>query len=211
MLTFGQRPVPSRGEFDPQKGKTITMLSIHKLKFLALAGATAALVACGGGSGGISTISGNQTGNITAANISVLLGKTVTFASGVPAFGTTSSTTLTFGGTDAAPTATITAGSSTATADVSFGSCIFKVKTSSMSHIPAGSTVTVNPCTVTFQTNGLRSDPNPQPIAFRIDFPGGHASGTTVLILNSNGQLLTGAGISVAGIVLTTGATGGGS
>lgn len=65
--------------------------------------------------------------------------------------------TLTFSNTSAAtPTATVTvAGGGGFTATTTFGSCIFRITTSTNPQIVVGSTITVNPCQVNVQTGGI--------------------------------------------------------
>jgi hypothetical protein len=199
----------------------MALLSIQKLKLLALIGATAALVACGGGgsSAPAQAINGNLTGNVSAANIAALLGTTLTFPNGVSEFGTTTATTVAFGGTAAAPTATITNGGNTSTADVTYGSCIFTIKSASSNgslarYLIVGNVITVNPCTLTFETNGKTASPNPQTVTMTSQF----GTNSKVFIfgsftLTADGRVLLSNGDSLGGLVLTpvTGATGAGS
>jgi hypothetical protein len=75
--------------------------------------------------------------------------KPFSFASGVPAFGTTAATTVTV---TSATGAKIDSGGKTATTGLRFGSCIFTVTMSSFtapSPLAMGQTVTVNPCDIT--------------------------------------------------------------
>lgn len=196
------------------KGKTMTLLFVQKLKFLALTGATAALVACGGGGGGTpQTINGNVTGNVAAGNVAALLGQTLTFPNGVPEFGTAAATTVAFGGTTAAPTATISSGGNTATANVSYGSCIFTVTSSSIPGIlVVGSKVTVNPCTLSFATNGKQVSFAEQAVPMTIVFGTRSSVVTRNLVVNADGTVSFG-GIVLGGLALTpvTGATGAGN
>ncbi len=108
-----------------------------------------------------------------AAAAAVLDNLAFTLPTGVPAFGTdAAATTVTFAnnGTDAA----IASGGNTATTDVTFGSCIFTVVTSTFAAghpLAAGQQVTVNPCTYNVQAADVEVNGNP-------------ADGTIVLVLN---------------------------
>jgi hypothetical protein len=200
--------------FKKLKGKTMTLLFIQKLKFLALIGATAALVACGGGgsSGAAQTTNGNVTGNVSAANVAALQGSTFTFPNGLPDLGTTASTTVTFGGTAAAPTATIASGSTSVVADVAFGSCIFTFRTVAFGR-SGGFTFTYPICTFNFRTNSLPVSFTPQLVPTTFTLNSFVSTPTNINTVILSGGQLTVNGNTVGGGVLTpvTGATGGGS
>lgn len=128
-------------------------------KLAAVMGAVA-LVSCGGGGGSDApttvaaantNIAVNPTTGPTA--VQAVSGQAVSFASGVPAFGTTTSTSLTITA-GASPTFSVAENGKTASGDLAFGSCIFKVKTSTFTSGPlvAGGQVTVSPCTITVGT-----------------------------------------------------------
>lgn len=192
----------------------MALLSIQKLKFLALIGATAALVACGGGgsSAPAQTTNGNVTGNVSAANIAALQGSTFTFPNGLPDLGTTASTTVTFGGTATAPTATIASGGSSVVADVAFGSCTFTFRTIAFGRA-GGFAFTYPICTFTFQTNLAPIAFNPQPILTTLKLGAFVSTASNINTVVLSGGQLTVNGNTVGGGVLTpvTGATGGGS
>ncbi|WP_427913580.1 hypothetical protein ACPWT1_00995 [Ramlibacter sp. MMS24-I3-19] len=137
-------------------------------KWAAVSSATALLVSCGGGGGGdtqVAVANGASAVKVDATNgstaVQAMSNQPITFASGVPDFGTTGSTTVTIAppasGT-AAPTFSIASGGATASGDMTFGSCIFTVKSSTF---PAGSTlatgakITVSPCSISLATNGV--------------------------------------------------------
>ena len=130
---------------------------------LTLSAAAVALVACGGGSDPVVLVAAaDATSTLTAQNGATVggafVGTSFAFNTGVAAFGTTASTTLVIGGTPAAQTATISSGGATATGDMSYGSCLFVIKTSNFnasSPLAAGKTVVVNPCTMKITTSGL--------------------------------------------------------
>ncbi len=127
------------------------------------------LSACGGGnSSPVNVATGNAvsslnptTGKTTAAAVT---GKTFTYSTPVPLVGTKADGTagtavavssVKFGGTTDAPTFEIASDKGALTGDLSFGSCIFTIKTPTQL---AGEKITVNPCSVTFATSGLKAD-----------------------------------------------------
>lgn len=132
----------------------------------ALAGvAVAALVACGGGGGGSSgtTVAATDTTvGITAANgvqvVSALEALALNYTGGVTDFGTAAPTTLTIANTNTAtPTFNIGSGGFVATGDMTFGSCRFKINTSTFpgGHpLSVGQTITVDPCQLVADTSG---------------------------------------------------------
>lgn len=184
---------------------------IQKLKFLALIGAAATLVACGGGNNTAPLrVSGNAVGNVTAANFAALAGSTFTFPNGLADLGTTAATTVTLGGTAAAPTATITSGGTSVVADVVFGSCKFTFRTIAFGK-GAGFTFTYPTCTYTFQTNNLPIVPSQQPV------PTIWTLGTFAtlplnidMVVGTGGSLIVG-GKPVSGVTVPPPVTGGGS
>jgi hypothetical protein len=117
----------------------------------------AALSACGGGDdpAPANVAAANATVPASATVVGSVSGKSFAFGSGVPSFGTTATTTVTFG-TGTSPAFTIASGTSTATGATTFGSCIFTVAQSGFATGPlaAGSVLTVNPCTFAFDTAG---------------------------------------------------------
>ena len=142
-------------------------------KFLLAAAASAALVACGGGGGSssapIKAASANTSVAIGPANgaaaTAAVSGQTFAFASGVAALGTTASTTvaLTSGAAGAPAKFDIASGTGKATGALTYGSCIFTVAAgSTIPSLPAGTVVTVNPCTLGVATTGLAANDVPQ-------------------------------------------------
>ena len=141
-------------------------------KFLLAAAAAAALVACGGGGSTSTPIA------VAAANTSVAIdpttgaaataavsGQTFAFPSGAAVLGTTASTTvkLTSGATGSPAQFEIASGAGKATGALTYGSCIFTVAAgSTIPSLPAGTVVTVNPCTLGVATAGLIANSVPQ-------------------------------------------------
>jgi hypothetical protein len=123
-------------------------------------------VGCGGGGGGDDGPIAVSRTNLPPVSVTTTLAEAVAsqpfaFANGVPDFGTTSATTVTFAGTSAAPTFAIASGGSTASGALSIGSCIFTITSStfpSTSPLRQGATITVNPCTLKVATLGAPAD-----------------------------------------------------
>lgn len=135
-------------------------------KWAAVSSATALLVACGGGGGDgpISVANGDSqvaVNGTTGPNAVQAMAQSITFPNGVPDFGTTGSTTLAVAATPLGtppPSFTVTSGGSTASGDLTFGSCIFTVKSSTFaagSKLATGAKITVSNCTIVLSTNGV--------------------------------------------------------
>lgn len=141
-------------------------------KFLLAAAVSAALVACGGGgstSTPIAVAAANTSVAISPANgaaaTAAVSGQTFTFPSGAAALGTTASTTvkLTSGAAGSPAKFDIASGTGTATGALTYGSCIFTVAVgSTIPGLPAGTVLTVNPCTLGIATSGLAANGVPQ-------------------------------------------------
>ena len=122
-----------------------------------------ALAACGGSDSPLPTIAVSGKDEVVALNpatgaatIAAVVDKTFTFAA-VPTLATTSPTALKFTGGGATPSFAITSPEGSATGAMGFGSCIFRVATSSYpaSHpLAAGKTVTITPCELSLDTSG---------------------------------------------------------
>ena len=117
------------------------MLNRNRKMHHRLAGAAAVvalaltLAACGGGSDDLDNLAVVATTEVTApataATTSAVVGTAFEFASGVPELSTTSPTTLTFtSASTTAPAFKIESTEGTATGTTEFGSCIFKVSSS---------------------------------------------------------------------------------
>lgn len=148
-------------------------VTVAKWSVLSLV-AAAALVACGGGSTTAvpdKVAASDVSVPVTAATVAALIAPTgspaitATFAngfSGVNAQGAevsiTGSTGVSFGGTAAAPTASITNGGKTVSAEVVFGSCSFKITSHefdvSNPSFGFGAVFKVDPCSVGVATAG---------------------------------------------------------
>lgn len=132
------------------------------IKYLFAAVLGLALAGCGGG-GGSETMVVADDARLEASptTIAAVKDESFVFATGVPALGTSGSTTLKFTDDSATPAFSIAADGYTATGTTAFGSCIFRV---SNSNFPAehplanGKTVTVNPCTLNVSTSGATAN-----------------------------------------------------
>ena len=139
------------------------------LKYALASVAVATLMACGGGGGGGGGSSGTTvaaadlTVGINATNgaqiVSALEALALNYTNGVNDFGTNGvPTTVTIADTDTAtPTFNIGAGGFVATGDLTFGSCRFKISTSTFpgGHpLSVGQTITVDPCQLVAETSG---------------------------------------------------------
>lgn len=134
------------------------------MKKLVLMGAFLAIAGCGGDDGpppAIMGVAGNTSLAAAPVTTAAVANTPFTFASGVPALGTTAATTVAFTSTAATPTFNITSGNQTATGTTTFGSCIFAVTSSTFpsSHaLAVGKTVTVNPCNINVGTAGAQAN-----------------------------------------------------
>jgi hypothetical protein len=149
-----------------------------KKHFLLVAAFLGALTLAGCGGGGdnrVEVASSDALATITPANgsnvVNSVINKDFTFDSGVPEFGTTGPTTLTFvtqqsvGLPDNAapgnPAFKIASGTGSATGIVEFGSCKFRVVTSNFpagSPLAPGNTVTISSCQLSVATAGVIAD-----------------------------------------------------
>ena len=155
----------------------------------------AALAGCGGGSSDPILVAPEVAVlPADATAVSALAGTSFGFPAGVPAFGTTDTTTLSLSGTAAAPGFGISSGGNTASGTMSFGSCVFVVSNSTFpaGHpMAVGATVTVNPCNI--QTNTQRAAANGVQISAPVAMILGQATstGSTVTVgVSASGQLL---------------------
>lgn len=118
--------------------------------------------ACGGGgsdqplaAASNTTLAANPTTTAPVVNLPF------SFPQGVPALGTTGSTTVSFTSTSTAPQFRIDTTTGSATGVTSFGSCIFAVTAVSgtvPSSLAVGQTITVNPCNLNVGTAGARAN-----------------------------------------------------
>ena len=164
-----------------------------KLAFSAVAAAVL-LAACGGGSSDpVLVASEDATVPANATVAAAVAGTSFAFPSGVPALGTTGTTTLAFSGTAAAPGFSVGSGGNTATGTAAFGSCIFVVSNSSFpaGHpLANGQTLTVNPCSINISTAGGVANGQTVPRSVALLLGAAASSGQSVQVaVSPNGNL----------------------
>ena len=168
------------------------------------------LSACGDGGGSSETVAAADARvavNPTTgpATVAALTNEEFAFAAGVPALGTNAATTLRFNPPAAAggpARFTIASGGNTAIGTVGFGSCVFTVTASTFpdAHaLGAGKTVTVDPCSIELDTNGMPADNQPRTTTVVITLGTTSSSGTTVTVTIT----VTGT-VGVNGVTVTT-------
>jgi hypothetical protein len=187
------------------------------LQVLVAAAAAVALSACGGGG------SNDAPPAVAVADTSVVVSPTVTaamvstvfsFPSGVSAFGNTSATTVTFNDTSSIPAFTVASGGNTAIGATTFGSCIFKIASSTFpapSPLAEGNTLTINPCNIKINTRGQVANGAGQSRSVALVLGAAASSGTSVTVsVTPSGQVtLNGATVGTVALSDGTGATGG--
>jgi len=176
--------------------------------------ASALLVACGGGGGGESqplVASSNVTAAVTSSTVAGVTSEPFVFSSGVSDFGTTSPTTVTL---NSASSFSVSSTEGTASGSLGFGSCIFTVTASTFgptSPLAAGKTVTVNVCSITVDTAGLRAAENAVARAVSFILAGNASQSRSLSVDITETGVVTVKGTTVGTVTLTpaTGATGG--
>ena len=192
-------------------------MKLNKSTLVALSlGAAVLLAACGGGSSHVPLMASTATQaainpSSGAAVVGAVLNKNFSFASGVPAFGTSTPTTLAFSGTGATPSFAVSSPEGTASGPTTFGSCIFTVAASTFpagSPLALGQVVTISPCLLNVATVGVVADGSSLPVNASITL-GTITSGNTVVTVSiSSSGVITVGGSTVgnATLVATTGA-----
>jgi len=170
------------------------------------------LAACGGGgSEGAAVASSNTAVPASASTTAAVADKSFAFSSGIPALGTTgTSTTLSF--TSDSKFA-VTSGGSSASGVTTYGSCIFTVTSSTFTapHPLAlgGTPVRIDPCQIQLQTSGVTAGATTNTNA---TLTLGTLVSTPVLVpvvISNSGQVSI--GNTVLGTVTVSTATGGSS
>ncbi len=95
------------------------------------------------------------------AVVATVLDKPIAFATGLPQFKTTTATTLTLSATTvtgAAAKFSIVEGTKKISGDFKIGSCIFVVTASDAPDVPVGTTIIVDPCSLSVQVAGQTAD-----------------------------------------------------
>jgi hypothetical protein len=169
---------------------------MNKMLSLALAVfAAASLTACGGGGEPAPTqvVAAATTIPATATSTAIATGVPFTFPAGVTDFGTTSTTTVAFTDTSTTPAFSIASGGNTATGTTTFGSCHFKILTStfpSTSKMAVGNVITVDPCSLVADTSGLPGNATAEQKSLALKLGAAASAGTPVTMqVNEGGQL----------------------
>lgn len=198
---------------------------LHRLSGAAAAVALAlTLAACGGGSDDLDNLAVVATTEVTApasaVTTSAVVGTAFTFASGVPELSTTSPTTLTFtGASTTAPAFKITSTEGEATGTTEFGSCKFRVLTSTFpsGHPLAFISATAEPfrvatCSIFLPLIGVPVGTSfSLPVQFVLGAATSAPQSITVLIEDDGDVQINNTVVGQTNVGSATGATGGGS
>lgn len=130
------------------------------LKTLVCLAVFSSLAACGGSDSApppptVTVTTPSITAPINTSTVAAVVGTPFSFSGGVPAFGTTLPTTVSFTGTGTTPAFSISTSAGAATGSTTFGSCIFQVISSTFpadSPLATGKTVRVDPCSLNVNT-----------------------------------------------------------
>ncbi len=184
-------------------------------KFALVASATAALMACGGGS---TTEPANKVAttdasvNVGTANgpavAATLSGETFSFPSGIAGFGTTAATTLKI--TAGSPaTFEMKSGADTATGTLTFGSCILTIVTGSGNVFVPGTTVSDSACNILIGTRGVVANGTASNRTVTLTLGSSRGTVTVPVTLNPDGTVLVKGGtLGTTPTVVPTGAGG---
>lgn len=193
-------------------------MKLNKSTLVAMSlGAAVLLAACGGGSSAPSVASTATQAAINPSSgatvVGAVLNKNFVVATGVPAFGTTTPTTLAFSGTGAAPSFAVSSTQGTASGTTTFGSCIFTVTASTFptgSPLALGQVATINPCLLNVATAGVVADGSSLPVNASIVL-GTITSGNTVVAVSISSSGVITVGGSIVGNATLVPATGAGT
>ena len=166
------------------------------LKMALVVAAAALLTACGSSDNPAPTfvVASDTTLPANGTIVQAVSDTPFTFPGGVPALGTTGTTTVVLSGSAATPTFAISKfGEGTATGKLAFGSCIFAVTSSTFpaGHALAqGQTVTVNPCNFNVGTAGAVANGVGQSRSIALLLGAASSAGASVTVgVNAGGQL----------------------
>lgn len=178
------------------------------LKAVFMVGAAALLVGCGGGGGGttVNAVTADPVLPANATTVAAVVNTPFAFPSGVPAFGTTGTTTLAFTSTATTPGFSVASGGNTATGATTFGSCIFAVTSSTFpaGHaLSLGQTVVVNPCNMNVNAAGAVANGVGVTRSVALVLGAAASSGASVVVAVTAGGALTLNGNAVATVTLT--------
>jgi hypothetical protein len=198
LLGLGLDPIILSGERAGDMKKLLVMIMVAT---------GAVLAACGGGGDDAPLgVANNTTLATNATTAAAVINQPFAFPAGVPAFGTTSATTVQFTSTSTVPAFSVASAQGTASGSTSFGSCIFAV---TQSTFPAGhplalnQTVTVNPCNMNVNTAGAVANGVATSRSVALVLGAASSAGASVTVgVNAGGQLTLNGNI-VATVVLT--------
>jgi hypothetical protein len=190
---------------------------MKKLMQWAIALCSAAmLAACGGGGSGdgaARTVTQDPALAINATTgptlVAAIANETFAYQDGVPAFGTTAATNVTFSApaaAGAAPGFTISSGGNTASGTMAFGSCIFRITASTFpdgSRLAAGQIITINPCNINVNARGTAADGVAATRSAALVVGAAASAGASVTISVNPGGQLTLNGVSVGTVTLS--------
>jgi hypothetical protein len=191
---------------------------LKKLGLALVLVASGMLVACGGGGGGDGggqsaplVGSSNLSANMTSSSAAAVAGESFTFSSGVTDFNTTSPTTVSINSTS---TFSVSATEGTASGNLTFGSCIFTVTSSTFpvgSPLAVGGVVTVHPCTLTVATQGLVAEANAvqRAVSFVLAGNASQSKDMQVDIIADGSVIVDGVTIGTVTLTAATGGSGG--
>lgn len=171
--------------------------------------AVLALAGCGGGNdepAPVLVAPDNVALAAAPATVAAVEDVPFSFPAGVPALGTTGTTTVAFTSTGTTPAFSIVAEGGTATGTTTFGSCIFAITASTFpaGHALAqGNTVTVNPCNMSVNTTGAVANGVATTRSVALLLGAAASSGQSAVVAVNPGGQLTLNGNSVGTVTLT--------
>lgn len=174
------------------------------------------LTACGGGDDTPpkTVASADTTAAVTSTTAQAMVDKSFSFDSGVSALGTTSATTLALSGSSTKPDFSLTSGGFTATGEMTYGSCIFKITQSNypatFTKLQVGATTEVKPCDLKLATAGLTAGSTNSFVKWILGNASSISQGVTVTISESGVVTVSGTPFGTVTLVIATGATGAG-
>jgi ABC-type glycerol-3-phosphate transport system substrate-binding protein len=157
--------------------------------------AAATLTACGGGGGEpapTQVAAADTTLTATAATLPAATNVPFAYPAGVPSFGTTGTTTVTFSGTSTTPAFSIATSTGTATGVTTFGSCIFSVTavSGSVGTLKIGDVIEVKPCNLNVNTAGAPANGVAVTRSISLDLGNAVSSSESIQIgVNPGGEL----------------------
>ena len=153
------------------------------------------LVACSDG-GGTAQVEAVKTDTVLPASpttTAAVVNTTFDYPTGVPSFGTTTTTTVVFTNTATTPAFSITSGGNTATGTTTFGSCDFLITESTFlppSPLAVGNTIIVNPCNLNINNHGQLANGQGEQHSLNLQLGDAFSTGEPITVnVNAGGQL----------------------